>query len=52
MALHQQAKRMKTDISILKYPVVLIGKKYVTLPVPCVNRSEGDSKNIIDNTNT
>lgn len=47
-SLHHQAKRMKTD-SILKYPAVSIGTN-ITLPVPDVDRSEGDSINIIDNT--
>lgn len=47
-SLHHQAKRMKTD-SILKYPVVSIGTN-VTLPVPDVDRSKGDSRNIIGNT--
>jgi hypothetical protein len=47
-SLHNQAKRMKTD-SILKYPVVSIGTN-VTLGVPNVDRSIGDSKNIIGNT--
>ncbi|XP_050065514.1 KRAB-A domain-containing protein 2-like [Aphis gossypii] len=44
-SLHHQAKRMKTD-SILKYPVVSIGTN-VMLPVPEVDRSKGDSRNII-----
>jgi hypothetical protein len=47
-SLHHQAKRMKTD-SILKYPVVSIGTN-ITLPVSDVDRSKGDSKNIIGNT--
>jgi len=46
-SLHHQAKRMKTH-SILKYPVVSIGIN-VTLPVPDVDRSKEDSRNIIGN---
>jgi len=38
---------MKTD-SILKYPVVTIGTN-VMLPLLDVDRSKGDSKNIIGN---